>query len=145
MATCPWCPQSRASDRHPWTRSARLDLYRHRLVRDSTLDSSHAKTSHAATSASKIWISQKSNWFAFSRCFYPKRLAIAFRLYIFISTCVLWESNPQLFALLTQCSTTEPHRNVLFYTHIIIFIFIPFVVLIFWNVFSFIFCFHLNV
>ncbi len=27
--------------------------------------------------------------------------------------CVPWESNPQpfFFALLTQCSTTEPHRN----------------------------------
>ncbi len=47
----------------------------------------------------------------FSRRFYPKRLTIAFRLYIFISMCVPWESNPQPFALLTQCSTTEPHRN----------------------------------
>ncbi len=25
--------------------------------------------------------------------------------------CVPWESNPQPFALLTQCSTTEPHRK----------------------------------
>ncbi len=33
---------------------------------------------------------------AFSRRFYPKRLTIAFRLYIFIS--VPWESNPQPFA-----------------------------------------------
>ncbi len=49
--------------------------------------------------------------YAFSRRFYPKRLTIAFRLYIFISMCVPWESNPQPFALLTQCSTTEPHRN----------------------------------
>ncbi len=49
--------------------------------------------------------------YAFSRRFYPKRLTITFRLYIFISTCVPWESNPQPFALLTQCSTTEPHRN----------------------------------
>ncbi len=32
-------------------------------------------------------------------------------LYIFISMCVPWESNPQPFALLTQCPTTEPHRN----------------------------------
>ncbi len=51
--------------------------------------------------------------YAFSRCFYPKRLTIAFRLYIFISTCLPWESNPQAFALLTQCSTTEPHRNTI--------------------------------
>ncbi len=33
--------------------------------------------------------------YAFSRRFYPKRLTIAFRLYIFISTCVPLESNPQ--------------------------------------------------
>ncbi len=49
--------------------------------------------------------------YAFSRRFYPKRLTIAFRLYIFISMCVPWESNPQPFALVMQCSTTEPHRN----------------------------------
>ncbi len=48
----------------------------------------------------------------FSRRFYPKRLTIAVRLYIFISMCFPWESNPQPFALLTQCSTTEPHRNI---------------------------------
>ncbi len=28
-----------------------------------------------------------------------------------ISMCFPWESNPQPFALLTQCSTTEPHRK----------------------------------
>ncbi len=50
--------------------------------------------------------------YAFSRRFYPKRLTIAFRLYIFISTCVPWESNPQPFAQQMQCSTTEPHRNM---------------------------------
>ncbi len=49
--------------------------------------------------------------YAFSRRFYPKRLTITFRLYIFISKCVPWESNPQPFALLTQCSATKPHRN----------------------------------
>ncbi len=31
--------------------------------------------------------------------------------YTFSLVCVFWESNPQPFALLTQCSTTEPHRN----------------------------------
>ncbi len=36
----------------------------------------------------------------------------AFRLYIFfVSMCVLWELNPQPFALLTQCSTTEPQEH----------------------------------
>ncbi len=29
----------------------------------------------------------------------------------FISMCVPWESNPQPFALLTQCSTTEPQEH----------------------------------
>ncbi len=28
-----------------------------------------------------------------------------------INMCFPWESNPQPFALLTQCSTTEPQRN----------------------------------
>ncbi len=27
--------------------------------------------------------------------------------------CVPWESNPQPFALLTQCSTTEPQEHIL--------------------------------
>ncbi len=35
----------------------------------------------------------------------------AFRLYIFVSMCVPWESNPQPFALLTQYSTTEPQEQ----------------------------------
>ncbi len=49
--------------------------------------------------------------YAFSRRFYPKRLK-AFRLYIFfISMCVPWELNPQSFALLMQCSTTEPQEH----------------------------------
>ncbi len=35
-----------------------------------------------------------------------------FRLYIvFVSICVPWELNPQPFALLTQCSTTEPQEQ----------------------------------
>ncbi len=51
--------------------------------------------------------------YAFSRRFYPKRLTIAFRLYISISKCVPWESNPQPFAQLMQCSTTEPDRNTI--------------------------------
>ncbi len=29
----------------------------------------------------------------------------------FISMCVPWELNPQPFALLTQCSTTEPQEQ----------------------------------
>ncbi len=40
-------------------------------------------------------------------------LQSAFRLYIFfVSMCVPWELNPQHFALLTQCSTTEPQQHV---------------------------------
>ncbi len=30
---------------------------------------------------------------------------------IIFSTCVPWELNPQTFALLTQCSTTEPQQH----------------------------------
>ncbi len=32
-------------------------------------------------------------------------------IHVFISTCVSWESNPQPFALLTQCFTTEPQEH----------------------------------
>ncbi len=49
--------------------------------------------------------------YAFSRRFYPKRLTVddiqAIRV---LSVCVPWELNPQPFALLTQCSTTEPQE-----------------------------------
>ncbi len=64
---------------------------------------------HRAPSA--LFILNNIYIYAFSRRFYPKRLTIVFRLYNFISIFVPWESNPQPFALLTQCSTTEPHRN----------------------------------
>ncbi len=43
----------------------------------------------------------------------PKETYSAFRLYMFfISMCVPWELNPWPFALLTQCSTTEPQEQV---------------------------------
>ncbi len=53
--------------------------------------------------------------YAFSRRFYQ------FRLYIylfFVSMChvFLWELNPQPFALLTQCSSTEPQEHCVSYT-----------------------------
>jgi len=45
--------------------------------------------------------------YAFSRCFYPKQLTLHSRYTLFfVSMCVHWELY---FALLTQCSTTEPH------------------------------------
>ncbi len=36
----------------------------------------------------------------------------------FFNTCVHWELNPQPFALLTQCSTTEPQEQDLLYEHV---------------------------
>ncbi len=45
--------------------------------------------------------------YAFSRRFYPKRLTVHLGYTFFVSICVPWELNPQPFALLTQCSTTE--------------------------------------
>ncbi len=32
----------------------------------------------------------------------------------FITMCIPWESNPQPFALLTQCSTTEPQEHSIY-------------------------------
>ncbi len=49
--------------------------------------------------------------YAFSRRFYPKRLTVHSGYTFFISMCVPWELNPQPFALLTQCSTTEPQEH----------------------------------
>ncbi len=42
--------------------------------------------------------------YAFSRCFNPKWLTAHSGYTFIISICVPWESNPQPFALLTQCS-----------------------------------------
>ncbi len=50
--------------------------------------------------------------YAFSRRFYPKRLTVHSGYTFFISMCVPWELNPQPFALLTQCSTTEPQEHL---------------------------------
>ncbi len=46
--------------------------------------------------------------YAFSRRFYPKQLSVFQLTFFLISMRVPWELNPQPFALLTQCSTTEP-------------------------------------
>ncbi len=35
-------------------------------------------------------------------------------IHFFVIMCVPWELNPQPFALLTQCSTTEPQDQILF-------------------------------
>ncbi len=34
-------------------------------------------------------------------------------IFFFVSMCVPWELNPQPFALLTQCYTTEPQEQPL--------------------------------
>ncbi len=57
--------------------------------------------------------------YAFSRRFYPKRLAVHSGYTFFISMCVPWELNPRPFALLTQCSTTEPQENNIIYTRLL--------------------------
>ncbi len=51
-------------------------------------------------------------FYAFSRRFYPKRLTVHSGYTCFITMCVPWELNPQPFALLTQCSTTEPQEHI---------------------------------
>ncbi len=49
--------------------------------------------------------------YAFSRCFYPKRLTVHSGYTCIVGMRVLWELNPQPFMLLTQCSTTEPQEH----------------------------------
>ncbi len=46
--------------------------------------------------------------YAFSRCFYPKRLTVHSGYTFIVSMCVPWDT---IFALLTQCSTTEPQEH----------------------------------
>ncbi len=40
-------------------------------------------------------------------------------IHFFVSMCVPWELNPQPFALLTQCSTTEPQEHCMIYIYFI--------------------------
>ncbi len=47
--------------------------------------------------------------YAFSRRFYPKRLTIAFRLYIFISMCVPWE------AISSNLSHLDVNKKIFYY------------------------------
>ncbi len=49
--------------------------------------------------------------YAFSRNVYPKRLTVHSGYTFFVSMHVAWELNPQPFALLTQCSTTETQEH----------------------------------
>ncbi len=61
--------------------------------------------------------------YGFSRCYYPKRLTVHSGYTFFVSMCVPWKLNPQPFALLMQCSFTEPqeHNIIVFQQDLIIF------------------------
>ncbi len=48
---------------------------------------------------------------AFIRCFYPKQLTVHSGYTFIVKMCVPWELNLQPFALLMQCSTTEPQEQ----------------------------------
>ncbi len=54
--------------------------------------------------------------YAFSRRFYPKQYN-TFRLYIFCQYVCTLGIEPTTFALLTQCSTTEPQEHTVLRTH----------------------------
>ncbi len=49
--------------------------------------------------------------YAFSRRFYP--VIYSGYNFVVVSKCVPWELNPRPFALLTQCSTTEPQEHTI--------------------------------
>ncbi len=50
--------------------------------------------------------------YAFRRRFYPRRLTVHSDYTFFVSMCFPWELNPPHFALLLQCSTTEPQEHI---------------------------------
>ncbi len=57
-------------------------------------------------------IEETTNYiYAFSRRFYPKRLTVHSGYICIVSMCFLG-IKPTTFALLTQCSTTEPQEHV---------------------------------
>ncbi len=58
--------------------------------------------------------------YAFSRRFYPKRLTVYSGYTFFVSMCSLG-IEPTTFALLTQCSTTEPQEHIYIYIYIYIY------------------------
>ncbi len=52
--------------------------------------------------------------YAFSRRFYPKWLTVHSGYTFNFFMCVPWELNPQPFAQLMQCSTTEPQEHMIY-------------------------------
>ncbi len=50
--------------------------------------------------------------YAFSRCFYPKRLTVHSSYTFFVSMCVPWESNPQPLHYLRNALTTKPQEHL---------------------------------
>ncbi len=50
--------------------------------------------------------------YAFSRCFYPKRLTVHLGYNFFCQYMCSLGIEPTTFALLTQCSTTEPQEHI---------------------------------
>ncbi len=61
--------------------------------------------------------------YAFSRCFYPKRLTVHSGYTFFVSMCVPWESNPQPLRCKRNALTTEPQEH--YWIHYLIFCFYP--------------------
>ncbi len=53
--------------------------------------------------------------YAFSRCFYPKRLTVHSRYTLYCQYVCSLGIKPTTFALLTQCSTTEPREHFKLY------------------------------
>ncbi len=48
--------------------------------------------------------------------FIQSDLLSGYTFFFFLSVCVPWELNPRPFALLTQCSTTEPQTCIIAHT-----------------------------
>ncbi len=74
------------------------------------------KVSHAAFFFAFIIYSAAIYIYAFSRCFIQSDLQYIEAIHFF-SMCVPWELNPQPFAQLTQCSTTEPQEHYIKYKY----------------------------
>ncbi len=59
----------------------------------------------------KNWSQTDHHDFHLADAFIQSDLQCIQAIHFFVSMCVPWELNPQPFALLTQCSTTEPQEH----------------------------------
>ncbi len=86
------------------------------LSRNKSKDTRGRPLSYKQINSCGFWSTFQQGEVLFTQTLLSK--ATYFRLYIFFCMCVPWELNPQPFALLTQCSTTEPQEHYVYLLYV---------------------------